>query len=93
MYYNSDIGQQMSVQMKTIGAREANQNFSKIMREAEAGLEFLVTRNGRPAVKITPVRRAVDPASKKKAVARMLKTMRAIRGKYDGPVTRNDGHD
>lgn len=31
---------------ETISAREANQNFAKILRAVEGGREFVVTRNG-----------------------------------------------
>lgn len=34
---------------KTISLREANQGFARCIREVEAGEEFVITRNGRPA--------------------------------------------
>ena len=34
--------------MRTVSAREANQSFSRILGEAEAGEEFVITRHGRP---------------------------------------------
>jgi prevent-host-death family protein len=55
--------------MPTIGAREANRSFSKILREAESGKTVTITRNGRPVARLEPVVRQtpVDlrPKSKK----------------------------
>lgn len=45
--------------MKQITLREANQAFSRIVREVEASGEgVLVLRNGKPAVEIVPTRAA-----------------------------------
>ena len=41
--------------MTTIGAREANRSFSKILREAENGKTVTITRNGRPVARLEPV--------------------------------------
>ncbi|HWA89627.1 MAG TPA: type II toxin-antitoxin system prevent-host-death family antitoxin [Rhizomicrobium sp.] len=40
--------------MTTIGAREANRSFSKILREAENGNPVTITRNGRPVARLVP---------------------------------------
>jgi prevent-host-death family protein len=40
---------------KTITLREANQGFSRYMREVEAGEEFVITRKGRPVGRLTPI--------------------------------------
>lgn len=40
--------------MTTIGAREANRSFSKILREAENGKTVTITRNGRPVARLVP---------------------------------------
>lgn len=43
--------------MKQVTLREANQQFSRLVREVEAtGEAVLVLRNGRPAVEIAPSR-------------------------------------
>lgn len=47
--------------MTTIGAREANRSFSKILREAENGKTVTITRNGRPVARLEPV--ALRPKS------------------------------
>ena len=38
----------------TITAREANHQFARVLREVEAGREFVVTRNGVPVARISP---------------------------------------
>ena len=37
----------------TITAREANQQFAKVLREVAQGKEFVVTMRGRPVARIT----------------------------------------
>lgn len=41
--------------LKTITSRDANHHFARLLREVEAGREFVVTRNGVPIAKISPV--------------------------------------
>jgi len=40
---------------KTISLRDANQGFSRCIREVEAGEEFVITRNGKPVARLMPV--------------------------------------
>jgi prevent-host-death family protein len=47
--------------MSYITARDANHRFSQILRDAEAGQEVIITRNGRPVARLIP-----EPASSKK---------------------------
>ena len=47
----------MPAMAKTITLREANQAFSRIIREIEAGEEITITRNGEPVARLVPVRR------------------------------------
>jgi prevent-host-death family protein len=39
---------------KSVSAREANQHFSRILRDVEAGTEIIVTRRGQPVARIVP---------------------------------------
>jgi prevent-host-death family protein len=39
---------------KTITLRDANQGFSRCIREVEAGEEFIITRNGEPVARLVP---------------------------------------
>ncbi len=40
--------------MREMSVREANQNFSKVIAEAERGETIYITKNGRTVAKITP---------------------------------------
>lgn len=40
----------------TITARDANHQFSKLLREVEAGKAYVVTRNGVPVAQMLPIR-------------------------------------
>jgi prevent-host-death family protein len=48
---------------KTLSLRDANQSFARCVREAEAGEEFIITRNGTPVARLTPIskRRILTP--------------------------------
>jgi len=43
---------------EVITARDANHQFSNLLRQVEAGREFVVTRNGVPVARIGPVQPA-----------------------------------
>jgi prevent-host-death family protein len=47
--------------MSSVGAREANRSFSKILKEAESGTAVTITRNGKPVARLVPM--AVPPRS------------------------------
>lgn len=40
----------------TISARDANHHFAQVLKQVEAGKEFVVTRNGMPVARIIPER-------------------------------------
>jgi prevent-host-death family protein len=40
---------------KTLTLREANQSFARCIRAVEAGEEFVITRNGKPVARLSPV--------------------------------------
>jgi prevent-host-death family protein len=61
--------------MKTVGAREANQQFSRLLREAEGGKEILITRNGEPVARLVPARTVRGSKSREKALAEMIRLM------------------
>jgi prevent-host-death family protein len=42
---------------KTVTLRNANQQFARCIREVEAGEDFVITRNGKPVARLTPVAR------------------------------------
>jgi prevent-host-death family protein len=40
---------------RTLTLRDANQSFARRIREVEAGEEFVITRNGAPVARLSPV--------------------------------------
>ena len=40
--------------MRTVSLMQANQEFSKLVKEVERGEGFLITRRGRPIAKLVP---------------------------------------
>ncbi|MCB2052622.1 MAG: type II toxin-antitoxin system Phd/YefM family antitoxin [Geminicoccaceae bacterium] len=51
--------------MTTVTAREANQHFARILKQAEAGEEVVITRRGKPVVKLVAVGETEEEAAKK----------------------------
>ena len=86
--------------MKQITLREANQGFSRLVREVEeSGEGVLVLRNGKPAVEIMPSRET-RPARKlspeqERAIAQFLKAARTKPGRSAGEKrwTRDELHE
>jgi prevent-host-death family protein len=60
---------------KTISLRDANQGFSRCIREVEAGEEFVITRNGQPVARLVPAggKRVLTP-EQEAALARLGST-------------------
>ena len=50
--------------MRTVSAREANQQFSKILEAAAGGEEVTITRRGVPVAKLVPVSGDADAAER-----------------------------
>lgn len=62
--------------MSSIGAREANRSFSKILREAESGKTVTITRNGKPVARLEPaLAKPTSSKAREKAIARMVELM------------------
>ena len=87
--------------MKTLNLRDANQQFSKLVREIEAtGEAVLVLRDGKPAIKLVP---ADDAAGKprfsterQRAIEELLKSARTNRSQSDPALprmTRDEMHE
>ncbi|NWG52584.1 MAG: type II toxin-antitoxin system prevent-host-death family antitoxin [Hydrogenophilaceae bacterium] len=79
--------------MRSTTARDANQNFSKLLAEVEQGETVLITKNGRTVAELRP--RADDPREDPEWLAayeRMLELMRAWpdRGYEVGKITEED---
>ena len=79
---------------KVIGLREANQAFSRCIREVEAVEEYVITRKGRPVARIVPVRqkRVLTPEHQ----AALARTKARMKKGWDigaGPLDRDAVHE
>ena len=88
------------MQMKQVTIREANQSFSRLVREIEeTGEGVLVLRNGKPAVEIVPTRarRAARTltAAQQAAITAFLEAARSNPGNSAGQPrwTRDELHE
>ena len=79
---------------KTITLREANQSFSRRIREVEAGEEYVITRKGEPVARLVPIsgRRALTP-SQQAALARTRMRMEQGWPIGAGPLDRDSLHE
>lgn len=64
--------------MRTVSAREANQQFSKLLEAAVEGEEVTITRRGVPVAKLVPVGKAaagaMDAEAKRRAAIEWLRS-------------------
>ena len=76
---------------RTVTATEANQRFSEILRQVNAGDSFTVTSRGKPVAEITP------PKARKRAsraeLEAMIARMGELPGLVTGPWTRDELYD
>lgn len=77
----------------TISAREANQQFAKLLRQVAEGKEFLVTLRGRPVARITPVAQDSTrmPTPEQEAAWQRIQAMARPLG--IGKVSRDELHE
>jgi prevent-host-death family protein len=76
----------------TVGAREANQQFSKLLKEAEKGKEIAITRNGTVVARLVPARPPMTK-ERKKALERLVKFLEKGIPLGGGPYRREDMYD
>ncbi len=57
--------------MRTVTAREANQQFAKVLALAERGEAVTITRRGVPVARLVPVDAGATRAERAAAIARM----------------------
>ena len=79
--------------MRTVGAREANQQFSRLLREAEEGEEITITRNGRAIARLIPARGPKDEKARKQAIEEMVRLMEKGLDMGGRGYTRDEMHD
>ena len=58
--------------MRTVPVREAKAKFSELLRAAEGGEEIVITRNGRPSVRLVPEGEGEGHRPPRKSFVRML---------------------
>jgi prevent-host-death family protein len=79
---------------KMITLREANQGFSRCIREVEAGQEFIITRNGQPVARLAPISgRRTLTAEQEAALARARAIMEEGWPINAGPLDRDALHE
>jgi prevent-host-death family protein len=77
--------------MKTVSAAEANRQFSKLIREAAAGEQIVVTSHGRRIVKIIAISDEDDAhAARRKAKSRLLARLTSQPFEAGVPWSRED---
>ncbi len=79
---------------KTLTLREANQTFARCIREVEAGADIVITRNGTPVARLSPVnkRRVLTPGQQ----AALERTRQRMQEGWDlgaGPLDRDALHE
>ncbi|MGQ0662700.1 MAG: type II toxin-antitoxin system Phd/YefM family antitoxin [Pseudomonadota bacterium] len=66
--------------VKTVSLRDANQNFSRYVREVARGEEIVITRRGQPVARLVPVRAGTRKLSAEQLAALEHTHARAARG-------------
>jgi prevent-host-death family protein len=81
---------------RSVSAREANQQFSRILRAVEAGAEILVTRRGQPVARIVPAQRPRERQLTPEQEAAHARSMERLRKGWDlggGKFNRDELYD
>ena len=82
--------------MAEIGAREANQQFSKLLARVEGGEEVVITMRGKPVAKMVPATAADRAAAEReRQLEELLAEMRAkaLRGGKVADWNRDELHE
>ena len=62
--------------MRTVSAREANQQFSRLLGAVAEGEEIVITRRGQPVATLVPYRGRPMTPERKAAIERLLELVR-----------------
>jgi prevent-host-death family protein len=81
--------------VKTVSARQANQEFSRLLSRAEQGEEILITKQNKPVALLSPYRLPAMTAERKKAIRHAIHVMqKGLRwGDALPRFTRDDMHN
>jgi prevent-host-death family protein len=79
---------------KTLTLRDANQTFARCIREVEAGEDIVITRNGKPVARLSPInqQRVLTPEQQ----AAWERTQQRMAKGWDigaGPLDRDSLHE
>ena len=81
---------------RSVSAREANQQFARILRDVEAGAEILVTRRGQPVARIVPAHPPGERQLTPEQEAALERTRRRLEKGWDlggGKFNRDELYD
>jgi prevent-host-death family protein len=76
---------------KSIAAADANRQFSRLLREVQAGDSFVVTTRGRPVARIVPVDK--QAAARLAAHAELMRHLATRTAQNIPPWTRQELYD
>ena len=68
---------------RSVSARGANQQFSRLLRDVEAGAEILVTRRGQPVARIVPAQPVRERRLTPEQEAAHARSMERLRKGWD----------
>ena len=81
---------------RSVPARDANQQFARILRDVEGGAEFVVTRRGKPVARIVPAQTSRERPLTPEQEAAHARSMRRLRKGWDrggGTFNRDELYD
>jgi prevent-host-death family protein len=64
--------------MMEISVTDAKAQLTELVRRAEEGDEVILTRHGRPAVKLSPIAKPVDMAARRALIAELQKQVAKV---------------
>jgi prevent-host-death family protein len=79
--------------MRSVSAREANQQFAKILGEAASGEEIVITRRGQPVAVLSPYRPPARTPEQEAAIEAAIVMMRRGFVKGARRFTREEMHE
>lgn len=74
-----------------VTATEANQRFSELLRDVQAGESYVVTSRGKPVARMTPV--VIDQQARRQNIRELLDYAKTLPRRTAGPWTREDLYD
>ncbi len=81
--------------MRSVSAREANQQFSKILEAAEGGEVVVITKRGKPVAKLERIGDPAAEAERRRRIDELMAHLRegALRGGRIVDWTRDELHE